>query len=295
MPLMGRPDMPGPPAAPAASAAPPEPLVIIPVELPAVSKAEPATEPSLLMERGPVPITLPTAAIPLNLPPRFVLEFLDNLPGGFPAQMRVLPGRELAFLEALAAQDPPGEFRVTGQTTSYRGKAYILLLTIAKDSPPRAQRSEQPSGPAPALPAPEALRATSRPVPADDAERIRTSLMKNRPARPLVPPPVPPTPRNLEAGGASSLRPPAAPPAGDILIDRTVRIASSPDGQWMEARFEADNTLQEQPVPLLPCRLLERAEVIGGKVRITGILRRYKGQDYLLLRKVLTERNMGQF
>ena len=117
--------------------------------------------------------------------------------------------------------------------------------------------------------------------------------MKNRPARPLVPAPAPRQPPRVEASPEGS--PPVAPPAGDILIDRTVRIARSADGHWMEAHFEADNTLQEQPLALLPCRLLERAEAVDGKVRITGILRRYKGREYLLLRKVLAERDMGQF
>ncbi len=301
-PVMGRPDMPGEPA--------------VPTEPPVTPPVEPATETSVLLERGPVPITWPTEAVPVTVRPRtavpesmltdarcrlryqsdsgwFLLEFLDGLPGGFPQRMRVLPGRELELLEVLAAQDGQAEFRVTGQTTAYRGKAYILPLGIARESPAWPEASEQPPAPAGEAEAEQNQAATSAPAVRDDTERIRTSLMKDRPARPVLPAPVQREPSRAEAGEAVS-RPPAAPPAGDILIDRTVRIAPAADGEWMEARFEADNTLQERPLPLLPCRLLERAEAIHGKLRITGILRRYKGRDYLLLRKALVERDMGQ-
>ncbi|MCJ7544190.1 MAG: hypothetical protein MUP47_06430 [Phycisphaerae bacterium] len=293
---LGRPDLPAAPAAPAA----------------------PATEPSLLLERGPVPITTPTQEIPLERPPRVpvpesmvidarcrltreaggrwsALQFLDDLPGGFPSRMRVLPGRELELLERLVAEDATAEFRVTGQTTSYRDKAYILPLSIAKDVPIMAQPAARPPAPVPEVKAPQAQGAPVEPTSPDEAERIRSSLMKNRPAKPIVPAPAPRQPPNPEPGVIASSRQPAAPPAGDILINRTIRIARSADGQWMEARFEADNTLQEQPVPLLPCQVLERAETIDGKLRITGVLRRYKGRDYLLLRKALADRDMGQF
>jgi hypothetical protein len=280
-------------------------------EPPAVSPVEPTTEPSLLVDRRPVPITPPTSAIPFPRRTRSavpesmvidarcrlireeetgwsVVEFLDALPTGFPPQMHVLPGRELETLEAAAAKDPRAEFRVTGQTTAYRGKAYLLVLNLSRDlpAPPPAR---PPAPPAETVARDEhapAAEATAN----DEAEHVRSTLMRDRPARPIVPAPADPTPQAEE----SEALPPAAPPAGDIFIDRIVRIARTQGGQWMEARFEADNTLQEQPVLLLPCRLLERAETLDGKMRITGILRRYRGRDYLLLRKVIPERDMGQ-
>jgi hypothetical protein len=152
--------------------------------------------------------------------------------------------------------------------------------------------------PAPAASAP-ASTPSSRPTTMTSAERIRQSLTRSRPLQPIVPALRPA--RAAEDGGTTTLpaggRPagPERAPAGDILIDRVVRIARGADGQWMEARFEADNSLLERPLPLLPCRLLEKAEALTGKVRITGVIRRYKGQDYLLLRKVIAERDMGQF
>ena len=87
-----------------------------------------------------------------------------------------------------------------------------------------------------------------------------------------------------------------------VLIDRLVRVVRDADDGWMTVRFESDNTLQDPPMRLLPCRMLERAEQLAaGKARQTDILRvsgevyQYKGNNYLLLRKVLPQRDMKQF
>jgi hypothetical protein len=277
--------------------------------------SSPAVEEPSLLDVQTIPLTAPSFAVTVEkpLPPPvpesmvvdarcrliretdtgwFALDFPERLPAGFPNRMRVLPGRELETLEALTDANSQAWFRVTGQTTSYAGRAYILLLSIAEEWSARPE----PSGDQP-RPSAVAESPTTQPAgaasPADDTERIRRSLTKIRPPKPIVPlPPAAPPPEAAEATSTSP--PPTTPPAGDILINRVVRIAPSADGQWLEARFEADNTLQERPIPLLPCQLLERAAAIRGKVCITGIVRYYKGRNYLLLRKALAERDMGQ-
>jgi hypothetical protein len=303
-PFVGRPDL--PPARVGRPDVPPVPTV----------SANPSEEPVLTMVHGPVPVTPPTLAIPFKKRVRppvpeslildarcrlipdpdtgwFLLEFLDPMPAGFPSRMYVLPGRELELMEAQAAADSQVVFRLTGQTTSFLGTPYILPLSVAQE-PPAHQASRAPKSRA-QTPPERAPTVTTAPVSGDESERVRSVLIKDRPGRSVVAAVAAAAPADLELQGDSATSPPpAAPPAGDILIDRIVRIARAPDGQWMEAHFEADNTLQDRPVPLLPCRLLERAEAIEGKVRITGILRRYKGRTYLLLRKALAERDMGQ-
>ncbi len=276
--------------------------------------SSPALEEPSLLDVQPVPLTPPSSAVTrekpapppvpesmvVDAPCRLVreadtgwfdLDFPEQLPAGFPNTMRVLPGRELETLEALADANSQARFRITGQTTSYGGRAYILLLSIAEEWIAHSQPPADQSRP-PAVAGPTATQPADASSPAADADRIRRSLTKIRPPRPIVP--LPPAAPQPSAEEPLTSPPPTSPPAGDILIDRVVRIATSADGQWLEARFEADNTLQERPVPLLPCRLLEKAAAFKGKVRITGILRRYKGQDYLLLRKVFAERDMGQ-
>ena len=87
-----------------------------------------------------------------------------------------------------------------------------------------------------------------------------------------------------------------------MVTDRLVRILPNPKDGWWQAVFVADNTLQEAPVRLLPCEMLEQAEnavIVGGgqtaRYRISGEVTEYKGKQYLLLRKRLVEHDMGQF
>ena len=85
------------------------------------------------------------------------------------------------------------------------------------------------------------------------------------------------------------------------MADRLVRVLLTKNVGWTVAAFEGDNTLREAPVRLLPCALLERAEGAAGAVpltgtrfRVSGEITTYKGRRYLLLRKLLPERDMGQ-
>ena len=84
-----------------------------------------------------------------------------------------------------------------------------------------------------------------------------------------------------------------------LIADRTVRLLPTGVGQWKEVRFDSDNTLQEPPLRMIPCAMLERME---GKTRrgnerllVSGVVTRYKGREYLLLRKALPVRDLGQF
>ena len=83
-----------------------------------------------------------------------------------------------------------------------------------------------------------------------------------------------------------------------LLLILIVRVLPDGSGRWSLARFEADNALRDPPLRVLPSLLREVAEAKGsdGQVlRISGEISRYKGRRYLLLRKVLKERQMGQF
>ena len=85
------------------------------------------------------------------------------------------------------------------------------------------------------------------------------------------------------------------------MADRLVRILPEKKAGWWVAAFEGDNTLREAPLRLLPCRFLERAENAVGnskdtgvRFRVSGEVTTYKARRYLLLRKLLPERDMGQ-
>lgn len=273
--------------------------------------APPASQPSgsLLLDRQPVPLTPPSFGTPRRPRPQvegsegmlvdarcrfardaqsgwFILQPLDE--AGEPSgSFRVLPSRELEVLEYLAGQNAGTIFHITGQQVFYKHQAYILLQTVMSEA------DERPPGAAEeAAPADQGPQASGTRRPAN-LEDIRRSLMKNKPPKPVDMAAAANEQTPIEPGGESQ-QPGSQSPPGGMIVDRTIRIIPSAEGPWLEAHFVADNNLQDRPLLLLPCRLLEQAERTSGKMRVTGIIRHYRGRDYLLLRKVLPERDMGQ-
>ena len=87
---------------------------------------------------------------------------------------------------------------------------------------------------------------------------------------------------------------------GDVVINRLGRLNRDAKGSALFV-YEADGTaLTEPPLILLPSRKLELMEQLAkqrpdAKFIVTGEITVYHGQGYLLLRKVMLQRDMGQF
>ena len=88
------------------------------------------------------------------------------------------------------------------------------------------------------------------------------------------------------------------------MIDRLVTFLPVGHGNWVEAVFEADNNGQEPPLRVLPSVLLpgppdgtDPDSMVGTTQRywVSGEIMEYRGRRYLLLRKALVRRDMGQF
>ena len=136
---------------------------------------------------------------------------------------------------------------------------------------------------------------------ADPDDLIRR-LLEERPGKPVLLPPeseakVEPLP-SVSPAVAKQL-----PQAfGSMIADRSVYLSTDANSGWSTVRFIADNTLLEQPIRLLPCKQVVVAKDLSAtklgrniKLRVSGELTRYKGKEYLLLRKVTREREMHQF
>jgi hypothetical protein len=87
-----------------------------------------------------------------------------------------------------------------------------------------------------------------------------------------------------------------------MVADRIVYMSTDANTGWSTVRFIADNNLLEQPIRLLPSEQVLRAKDLSAtklgrnvRLRVSGELTRYKGKEYLLLRKVVREREMRQF
>jgi len=298
----------------------------------------------LLLDKPEVPITLPldaekpTAAAPLPAEGTMIVDRVCRLwsernsfwlvltfepePGkaagpSAPAgsiEPRVLPCELMEQMETLAARTPGTRFRVSGETTIYEGRAYILptkvtVLPHESPSPPPSvapPAAETPTS-KPAAAAGGAATPTTGPAERDKpgeltSDELLNALLRESSGRPIQTVPV--LPDSPKPASVAPTGPAVLPVArGEMVADRLVRIVPDPQGRWWIAAFEADNILQEPPMRLLPCEMLAKAKALAGEARpgrmrifrVSGKVTRYEGDRYLLLRKVLVELNLGQF
>jgi len=241
----------------------------------------------------------------------FVLVFEPQQSRRAEMPRRALPCRLLEQVESLALKSPSVRFRVSGETTVHEERGYLLLTkaTVLEEFPAAADEAPKPAPvvrPAPAEvkvkpPAPTSLPA-SRPAVEPSSDDILKKLLNEKVGRPVQARPVRPVVARAPsvAPGAGK---PLAPGRGAMVVDRLVRVGPEVTGHWWAARFEADNTLREPPMRLLPCGFLARAQQMQMRrrlgadtvLRVSGLVTRYRGRRYLLLRKVLFERPLSRF
>ena len=240
-----------------------------------------------------------------------ILAFEPQAPQEQEVLRWALPSQLLEQMEVLAARWPDAQFRVSGETTVYGGRGYLLMMkaTVLPASPKAPQPAPAVQlGPRP-LVQPVPRQPTSRPAastrPAGKeptSDDILSELLQEKVGRPV---------RVPAAASRPAAAPSVAPGAGETLeagsgamvVDRLVRVLPERTGSWWQARFEADNTLQEPPMRLLPCGFLARAQRMqAGRqpgallvLRVSGLITQYRQRRYLLLRKLMPERRLDRF
>lgn len=251
-------------------------------------------------------------------PSGWVLLVFPNEQGRKPIRPRwALPNELLEEMEKLQTGNgspPVAErrgsqmlFRLSGETTVHRGNLFLLIRRVAIVEGPNDRAGENAatrssSGPPKVAAGGEAAtqpKAATRPLEKgpSSAHLMRALLNEKNPTPVIV------TPRGTEpdASGVSSVaprakRPTITPATRNIIVDRLVTIQPAGVGKWCDATFEADNTLREPPARLLPCRMLNWVAKVrrSDRLRITGEITSYKGRRFLLLRKAIVERPLGQ-
>ncbi len=283
----------------------------------------------LLLDKPSIPVTLPRDFKPkaeaLEFPPEgsmlldkrcrlvreagsewFVLEYVDEPQPARHLQRRLLPSRLLEKMEEFTGKDSQAVFTIRGETTVYNKRCYMLLRSLTAENP---ERFELPEEPEPEKKQPETTPVTSasqtpqQPASAS-ADDIVSRLMTDRLGKPIT--------HTLDPPKGSSKAEPSVAPVPDndfsptynnMVVDRLGYVVRDERGEWWQVRFDADNTLREPPVRLLPCEKLEtkieklisdsKGNIV--KLRVTGEITYYKGRRYMLIRKALRERDMGQF
>jgi hypothetical protein len=270
----------------------------VPITLP--EQAPPVAEPKLPAERSMV-INRLCRLVSQKSPPWVILRFLPE--EGKPAQVDryALPNQRLEDMESIVAKDPKAVFRISGECMIYGGRPYLLVRLALTQSQPSAppEATADPNVPPTKHPATPTTARTSAAADPDDLIR---KLLEERPGKPVL------LPAESEAKIETlpSVSPAVAkqlPQAfGAMVADRVVYFSTEAGSGWSTVRFVADNTLLEQPIRLLPCRQVLTAKNLSTnklerniRLRVSGELTRYKGREYLLLRKVTRERDMHQF
>lgn len=156
-----------------------------------------------------------------------------------------------------------------------------LSLTAAQDGP-----STQPADPE---------------VTADEVIR---ELMQRREARQAVPgavePATAPATQPDTVAPAEIVKPLPMPP-GAMIVGRLGRLNRDENSPWWQFRFESErDVLYEPPMRVLPNRLLEAMETIretSGRTtlrfKVSGEITTYRGDRYLLIRRMLVYRDTG--
>ena len=116
--------------------------------------------------------------------------------------------------------------------------------------------------------------------------------------------PLPNPPKISESTGKAIA--PDSPPVnlireGSYVVDRTGRLTKAAEGQQWEFTFEADGkTMQDPPLGILPnLKLMAMENAVTGtrtdvRFRVTGMVTEYKGKNYILLEKVIVDKEQTQ-
>ncbi|MCK4276010.1 MAG: hypothetical protein KAX78_05820, partial [Phycisphaerae bacterium] len=198
----------------------------------------------MLLDRPPVPVTEPQTRVATAKPRRnlptdgtmvvdsrarlvpepatgwFVLRFLPSEGTSPPVPRRVLQGELLEQMEAVIAKDPDAIFWISGETTVYTQRCFLLprKATVVDSGVVLATKgAEQPHSPQAPADQPQTDTASS--------EDIFKELMADDPGRPLTGGSVRPDQRELQGESVAPLPPKAIIEADrTLVVDRLVRI-----------------------------------------------------------------------
>ena len=227
--------------------------------------------------------------------------------------LRLLPCELLEALEDALTEDEDARVRVSGDVYRFQNRDYLLLRRAAILRPP--EEPPEPEGPAepaempttaPAT-APAEADAPSEPAGRSDGEQataddVGAELLGEVPTVPVIPERRPRRPQPRAPSVAAPTAEPVDSGPGRMIVNRRVRLMPAGEDGWFRIAFEADNTLREPPLRVLPNAQLGRlvaasnaGKAAGAEFAVSGEVHRYRGRSYVLLRSVLRRREMGQF
>jgi hypothetical protein len=220
--------------------------------------------------------------------------------------LRILPNKRLTMLESvMAAAENQPNFAFTGRVTEFQGNNYLLVEHLAEVIEAAEQTAPAPSA-APSegdenSAAPQGEAPATAPAGEPRPEDIIKQLLERKPRRALVLPQSMPAPavRPIAPGqDPESARDQQLMPEETMIIDQPGRVV--PVDEWWTFAFEdKGRQASRRPLRIIPNRMLENAialtgdESMGVILLVSGEVTEYRGTNYLLLRKVLVQRDWG--
>ena len=214
-----------------------------------------------------------------------------------------LPNETLEAMEKIHAKNPKLMFRISGEMTLYEENSFILIRRVAiiepePESEPVVMTVKKSAAPVATTQPVAGAAGKPQPTTAPSSTDLMKALLAEKNPTPVI---LPRVKKKVQAAAVKSVAPGAKgdiiqPATARLIVDRLMTIRKTKVANWREATFEADNTLREPPVTLLPCQLLKYAETqpSNRRLRVTGEITNYKGKRFMLLRKVIIERSMNR-
>ncbi len=249
---------------------------------------------------------LHTGSVLTNVPGKLILSGKGRYPDFeftqpqklWPHCIKLLPCLTLQAMEAL--HEPHARFVISGMLTRYHHTFYLL-----PDADVRLLRKHAPH----AIAAPPAQATESKTAvkgPENSAQAVLQNLLSHHISRPvqqlvtiqpmLTVRPIPDLPQPI-----GDLRSPALR-EGSYIWNRPGRLMfNDPLHEWIFV-FQSDGQgLEEPPLIMLPCRLLQRMQTRSAqrgteiKFRVSGKITQFKGRNYLFTTYVEVAHNLGRF
>jgi len=272
----------------------------IPVTLPTIIDRKPIVRRKPAIREG---VTIFDRRTGVRADPTGKWWIIDDPKAG---HLYLLPCQLLESIEGLRAREGDVEMKLSGETYHYNAKHYLMLRRVLRIT------DDEKRAPAPAVATPIATPtvATTRPAtttqptattqPAATADDVTEALLSETMGRPVIPPATPVERKDPTPSVAPTNEPlPAGP--GQMIINRLGRISPAAGG-WRLLTFEADNTLREPPVWIMPNEHLRWMEAMNNACRdrevvfrVSGEIHQYRGQQFLLIRSAIQKRNLDQF
>lgn len=210
---------------------------------------------------------------------------IEHSPSARPIpEMRIIPNTHLvAFTTAVRPREDGLQVVLSGRVFVYRGENHLLLTSVPRVtvlSSGESGRKEES--------ALSGAKRGERTTPFDPEDEL-DSMKRSDPASTVA---VPREQQSTEADAFVAKSTPAAASRieGTVIVDRTTRCILDSEDRAQMLSFDADSDgLQDPPVRLAPCRLLERMENLtkqrGDSVRfvVSGQILNAEGSVLLLL------------